>query len=277
MLLPLYDSNALNRIPFQYVTIIIICLCVAAFLWQQSLDPLDARQAVLGLGAIPSVIFGHNNLPPSLVIVPDYATLVTSMFMHGGWMHLIGNMVFLWVLGDNVEDAMGHWRFVLFYGLCGVMAALIHAGFDPQSQTPMIGASGAISGIIGAYLVLHPTASIYTLVFRFVVAIPAWIVLGFWLALQVFNVFSGAGGNVAWWAHVGGAMVGVVLIPFFKHRDVPLFDGGANLNEPPPDKTSTPKRRMPRGITVTPVARTKRTKRTKQDNNAPPPRRRPWR
>ena len=255
MFLPLYDSNPLHRIPFQYVTVTIIGLCAAVFLWQQSLDPSSAQQAVFGLGAIPAVIFGHAELSPSLILVPDFLTLITSMFMHGGWMHLIGNMLFLWVLGDNVEDAMGHVRFIVFYAVCGVAAALVHAGFDPQSQIPMIGASGAISGVIGAYLLLHPKIPIHTLVFSFVVAIPAWILLGIWIGLQVLNVVTGAGGNVAWWAHIGGAVAGIALIPLFKHRDVPLFDGIRTLPDVTAAIVSKSKRRLPRGITITPVAR----------------------
>ncbi len=272
MLLPLYDSNPLNRIPFQYITVTVIGVCVLVFLWQQSLDPQSAQRAVLGLGAIPAVIFGYGDLPPDMVMVPDYLTLVTSMFMHGGWMHLIGNMLFLWVLGDNVEDAMGHWRFVGFYGLCGVAAALVHAGFDPQSETPMIGASGAISGVIGAYLILHPKVPIHTLAFRFVVAIPAWIVLGMWLGLQVFNVVAGGGGNVAWWAHIGGAVAGVILIPIFKHGEVPLFDGLGSSQAKATEPDSRSKLRLPRGITITPVARADRTRTGNKRKE-----RRPWR
>jgi membrane associated rhomboid family serine protease len=272
MLLPLYDSNPLHRIPFQYVTVTIIGMCAAIFLWQQSMDPQSAAEAVLGLGAIPAVIFGHASLPPEVMFVPDYVTLLTSMFMHGGWMHLIGNMLFLWVLGDNVEDAMGHARYMVFYGLCGVVAALTHAAFDPYSQTPMIGASGAISGVIGAYLLLHPRVPIHTLFFSVVVAVPAWILLGLWIALQVFNVLTDAGGNVAWWAHIGGAVAGILLIPLFRNAEVPLFDGVRNVT----DKPSAPevKRRMPRGITITPVARAYRTAPDKKGND---PSRRPWR
>ncbi len=227
MLLPLYDSNPKHRIPFQYVTVTLIGLCVLVFLWQQSLDPRGAREAVYALGAIPAVIFGHNTLPPELAWVPAQATLITSMFMHGGWMHLIGNMLYLWILGDNVEDAMGHGKFLVFYLLSGLGAVFAHMLLDTSSQIPLIGASGAISGVIGAYLLLHPTASIHTLVFRFVVPLPAWIVLSAWIGLQFVNAAQddGTGGGVAWWAHIGGAVAGMILVPFFKHKDVPLFEG----------------------------------------------------
>lgn len=262
MFIPLYDSNPTHRIPFQYVTVGIIVLCVLAFLWQQTLVGEAGARAVYGLGAIPAVIFGLKELPPDLVMVPDYFTLVTSMFLHGGWMHLIGNMVFLWVLGDNIEDAMGHVRYVAFYLLCGLAAAFSHAGLDPQSTTPMIGASGAISGVIGAYLLLHPRASIHVLVGYFVVGLPAWIVLGFWVGMQFFNVATGGGGNVAWWAHIGGAIAGVVLIPFFKHRDVVLLNG--KPAEPSEHPRSKERPKGPRGIRIVRVP-----KNTGKKNNSP--------
>jgi membrane associated rhomboid family serine protease len=226
MLLPLYDSNPLHRIPFPHVTVTIMAMCVVVFLVQQAMDAEAAHQALMTFGAIPAVIFGHEMAAVRPDVMPGYLTLVTSMFMHLGWEHLLGNMLFLWILGDNVEDAMGHWRYVGFFGLCGVTAALAHAGVDPQSEIPMIGASGAISGTIGAYLLLHPKAPLHTLVFYTVIAIPAWVVLGVWIIFQLFNVATGIDGSVAWWAHIGGAAVGIVLIPLFKHSDVRLFDRG---------------------------------------------------
>ncbi len=243
MLLPLYDDNPKTRIRFQYVTVTIIALCVLAFLGQQALSEEDGHLLVLGLGAIPAVIFGYAELPPELFMVPADITLFTSMFLHAGWMHLIGNMLFLWVLGDNIEDAMGHTRFTVFYILCGMAAALTHGIIEPTSEVPMIGASGAISGVIGAYLLLHPKASIHTLIFYFVIAIPAWIVLGLWIGIQVFSIFQGGGGNVAWWAHIGGLVAGLILIPFFKHKDVELLQGMTGT----PDQ---PVRPLPRGITI---------------------------
>jgi len=227
MLLPLYDNNPKHRIPFQFVTVALIAACVAVFAWQATLPPRAAQEAVYALGAIPAVVFGHKVLPPELAWVPAQATLITSMFMHGGWMHLIGNMLYLWILGDNVEDAMGHVKFLIFYVVSGLAAVLAHMALDTTSTVPLVGASGAISGVIGAYLLLHPTASIHTLVLRFVVPIPAWIVLSFWIGLQFLNAArdSGVGGGVAWWAHIGGAVAGMILVPFFKHRDVPLLGG----------------------------------------------------
>jgi membrane associated rhomboid family serine protease len=149
------------------------------------------------------------------------------MFLHGGFMHLIGNMLFLWVLGDNVEDALGHRRFVVFYLVCGLIAALTHAVTDTASHIPMIGASGAISGVIGAYLMVHPKARIKTLVGYFILSLPAWVVLGFWIGFQFFSTAmaaGGAGGGVAWWAHIGGFFAGVALIIPMRRKGVALFD-----------------------------------------------------
>jgi len=233
MLMPLYDNNPKHRIPFQFVTVALIAACVLVFLWQQSLGPRGGQEAVYALGAIPAVVFGHKTLPPELAWVSAELTLITSMFMHGGWMHLIGNMLYLWILGDNIEDAMGHVKFLIFYLVCGIAAVFAHMVTDTTSQVPLVGASGAISGVIGAYLLLHPKASINVLMglgyFWKVVPLPAWIVLLFWIGLQFFNVVMTAGqtggGGVAWWAHIGGAVAGMILVPLFKHRDVPLLEG----------------------------------------------------
>ncbi|MBL6930677.1 MAG: rhomboid family intramembrane serine protease [Rhodospirillales bacterium] len=243
MLIPLKDDNPLKRIPYQYVTVALIGLCVIVFLWQLSLGEAGGRKAVLGFGAIPSVLFGSRTLPMELAMIPAPLTLITSMFMHGGWMHLIGNLLFLWVLGDNVEDAMGHGRFFVFYILCGLAAALTHAGLDPDSTTPMIGASGAISGVIGAYLILHPKAQILTLAFRFFIHIPAYIMLGIWIAMQVINVSMAAdsgGGGVAWWAHIGGLIAGCILIAPMRHKSVPLFAGFSNDSAQPEPEEAAP-------------------------------------
>ena len=250
MLLPLYDKNPKTRIKFQYVTVTLITLSSLAFLYQLSLGDVAGYRLILGLGAIPAVIFGNNELAPGLVMVPTSVTLLTSMFLHDDWMHLIGNMVFLWVLGDNIEDAMGHTRFIAFYALCGIIAAIAHGAIDPLNEAPMIGASGAISGVIGAYLLLHPKAPIHTLVFYYVIAIPAWIVLGLWIGIQFFNVLQGGGGNVAWWAHIGGIVAGIALIPLFKSKDVPLLAGlrGDPATSAEPARKAPVK--SPRGIRI---------------------------
>ena len=229
MLLPLHDDNPLKHIRFQYVTVGIIAACVAVFLYQLSLGPQADEVFVYGFGAIPAVVLGDAQLPPEVARLPAALTLVSSMFLHGGFMHLLGNMLFLWVLGDNVEDALGHRRYVAFYLLAGVAAALAHGLSDPASRLPMIGASGAISGVIGAYLVLHPKARIKVLVSFFIVWLPAYVVLGFWIGYQVLSASmaaGGAGGGVAWWAHIGGFAAGGALIFAMKRKDVRLFDRG---------------------------------------------------
>jgi membrane associated rhomboid family serine protease len=173
-------------------------------------------------------VFGSATLPPDFARIPAPLTLITSMFLHGGLMHLLGNMLFLWVLGDNVEDALGHRRYVVFYLVCGVLAALAHAAMEPGSTIPMVGASGAISGVMGAYLVLHPKARIKVLVSYFIVWLPAFVVLGVWIVFQVISAGAaagGAGGGVAWWAHIGGFLAGMLLCGLFSRRDRRMRSG----------------------------------------------------
>jgi len=234
MFIPLHDDNPLKHIRFQYVTVAIIAASVAAFIFQLSLGERGGQALVFGFGTVPAVLFGSAQLPGELVHAPAPVTLLTSMFLHGGVMHLAGNMLFLWVLGDNVEDALGHTRYVGFYFACGIIAALTHALTDTASQVPMIGASGAISGVMGAYLVLHPKARIKVLVSYFLVWLPAYVVLGGWIGLQILSAAmatGGAGGGVAWWAHIGGFAAGVVLIFPMKMKDVRLFDRGMKAPE----------------------------------------------
>ncbi len=226
-MIPLHDDNPTRIRPVVTVTLLVIC--VLAFLWQLSLGREGGRMAVFSLGLIPAVLFDHANLPMELAWVPPPATVFTSMFLHGGFMHLAGNLLYLWIFGNNVEDAMGHVRFILFYALCGTAAALGQAVMNPHSEIPMIGASGAISGVLGAYLLLYPHARVLVLlplgVFSQMIRLSALWVLGFWFVLQIFNsaIAGGAQGGVAWFAHIGGFLAGMVLIPFLKYRDVPLF------------------------------------------------------
>ncbi|MBT6094650.1 MAG: rhomboid family intramembrane serine protease [Rhodospirillaceae bacterium] len=231
-MLPLADNNPLRYIRDPFVTWAIIFACVMVLLYQANLDQRTAAVFVHAYGAIPTVVFGNARLPAEIAELPGWATLISSMFLHGGLMHLVGNMLFLWVLGDNVEDAMGHARYVAFYLACGVVAALAHGLTDTTSEIPMIGASGAISGVIGAYLVLHPKASIKTLVWIFIIELPAWVVLGIWAAFQVVSALmttGGVGGGVAWWAHIGGLVAGLVLVAPMRRRQVPLFDKGIEM------------------------------------------------
>ncbi len=223
---PIHDDNPTRITP--YISYGLLAACIAVFVWQLSLG--DAvQQAVYSFGVIPSVLFATKSLPAELDVLPAWMTIVTSMFLHGGWMHLIGNMLYLWVFGNNVEDAMGHGRFIVFYLLCGVLAALTQAVFNPESELPMIGASGAISGVLGAYLLLHPRARILVIIPVGILIYSPWIsaywVLGFWFVLQLVNSLVSASdtGGVAYGAHLGGFVAGMLLIPFFKYRHVPLF------------------------------------------------------
>jgi membrane associated rhomboid family serine protease len=160
-------------------------------------------------------------------MIPAYVTLLTSMFLHGGWMHLLGNMLYLWIFGNNIEDVMGHAKYALFYLLCGVLAAVSHAVTDPSSTVPMVGASGAISGVLGAYVLLFPRARVLVLIPGFgITKVAAGIVLGMWFVMQLFSGGMNAGskgGGVAFFAHIGGFLAGMALIGLFKRRDVAFF------------------------------------------------------
>ncbi|MSP67236.1 MAG: rhomboid family intramembrane serine protease [Alphaproteobacteria bacterium] len=226
-MIPLHDDNPTVRTPV--VTVALIVVAGLAFLWQVSLGERGGERAVYSFGFIPALLFTDKQLPAELAVVPPFATILTSMFMHGGWLHIIGNMLYLWVFGNNVEDAMGHARFVVFYLLCGGAAAFSQALVDPASTIPMIGASGAVAGVLGAYLILHPRAKVLTLLplgLAFpILHLPAMVVLGIWFVMQFVNAAtSGGGPGVAWWAHIGGFVAGVALIFVFRERQVALFD-----------------------------------------------------
>ena len=224
-MLPLHDDNPTEITPF--VTVLLIGTCVMVFIYQSFLPPGAEEHFVFQYGAIPAIVFGHATLQSEIVPIPAYATLLTSMFLHGSWMHLLGNMLYLWIFGNNIEDVMGHVRFITFYVVCGVCAALTHAVIDPASAIPMVGASGAISGILGAYLLLFPRARVLILApYVGTTYVPAGVVLGLWFVMQVFS--GGAslgtkGGGVAFFAHVGGFVAGMLLIRFFKRSDIRFF------------------------------------------------------
>jgi membrane associated rhomboid family serine protease len=223
---PLRDDNPTTRTPI--VSRAILIMCVLVFLWQLSMGAAAGERVIFALGVIPAVLLGQAELPPELAMVPPSLTVVTSMFMHGGWMHLIGNMLYLWIFGDNVEDSMGHGRFIVFYLLCGIAAVFAQALPDPTSTIPMVGASGAISGVLGAYLLLYPHARVLVAIpfgfFLHTTRLPAGIVLAMWFVLQlVSNAFSTGEGGVAFRAHIGGFLAGMALITVFKRRNVRLF------------------------------------------------------
>lgn len=224
---PISDDNPSRIKP--YVTYAFIGICVVVYLWQVSLGEKGGAQAVFQLGMIPARLFGYKDLPPDLAIVSPWATVITSMFMHGGFMHLGGNMLFLWIFGDNVEDSMGHVRYTIFYLACGAAAALTQGMLNPDSEIPMVGASGAISGVMGAYVLLHPYATIRVLLFLgilfWIAHVPALLVLGFWFAAQLFNAATAPADvpGVAFWAHVGGFVAGAILVFVFKDKYVAIW------------------------------------------------------
>ena len=226
-MIPLKDDNPSQITPV--LTYALIVACALVFLWQLALGPEGGQRAVYALGVIPAVLLGDMHLPPEIEVVGPWTTVFTSMFMHGGWMHLIGNMLYLWIFGDNVEDSMGHVRFIIFYLLCGVAAVFAQALPEPNSQIPMIGASGAISGVLGGYLLLFPHARVLVAIpLGFVMhttKLPAMAVLLLWFGLQLLsNLLQGeAGAGVAFRAHIGGFVAGMALIPLLKHRNVRLW------------------------------------------------------
>jgi membrane associated rhomboid family serine protease len=220
--IPLRDDNPVRGIPV--VTILTILACMAVYLWQISLPPQSKQAAITLLGFMPGVLFGYAHIEGDPWVSPA-GSIFTAMFLHGGFFHLAGNMVYLWIFGDNVEDRMGRGRFVAFYLICGAIAALAQALPDLRSTVPMIGASGAISGVLGAYLVLYPRANVLVAMPLLVARVPALVVLGLWFAGQLAQSLflePGAGG-VAFTAHIGGFIGGAVLIRWFvrerRHRE----------------------------------------------------------
>ena len=223
--LPLHDNAPRVLIAHAWVTWGLIGACVLVYLSQGSGEAF--QRLALGLGVIPATVTGEAELSGEFYLVPPLATLVTSMFLHGGFMHLLGNMLYLWVFGDNVEDSMGHFRFLAFYLICGVLASLAQVVAEPGSTTPTIGASGAVSGVLGAYLMLHPKAKVLIPIWIIPIYVPAFILLLIWIGMQFFSAWSGgpAGGGVAWWAHIGGFVAGAILVIPFRYHAVPLFGG----------------------------------------------------
>ncbi|MCZ6764056.1 MAG: rhomboid family intramembrane serine protease [Alphaproteobacteria bacterium] len=225
-LIPLHDRNPRVNIKYHYVTVGLIAGNLVVFLYQLGLPEALLHQVILGLGMVPGLLFGTETLPAHFPQVSPVMTLITYQFLHGGWGHLVFNMLYLWVFGDNVEDAMGHWRFLVFYLVCGVIAALTHAAVDMANLSPVVGASGSISGVLGAYIILHPKVRVLTLVFGFIpLRLPALLVLGVFFAQNLLFAVTGGGsaGNVAIWAHIGGFLAGMALIAGFRYSHVKLW------------------------------------------------------
>jgi membrane associated rhomboid family serine protease len=222
-MIPLRDENPSKSIPIVNTFLILANLSVFLYMFffvPRGTEPLTSR-----LGFIPYEITNAVDLSPKN-LVPVPLTILTAMFLHGGWLHLLSNMLYLWIFGDNVEDILGHFRYLFFYLMCGVMASLTHGFLNLNSQVPTIGASGAIAGVLGAYIVYFPAARIKTLLIVFifvqVVSIPAIILLGYWILIQVLSGITDFGlrktGGIAWFAHVGGFVTGLFLITIMKKR-----------------------------------------------------------
>ena len=241
-MIPISDEGGrIKRFPI--VTIAIIALNVVVFLYEEfGLSDRQLQQFVMQFGVVPLEITRGQDRPPFLPPgLPIQFTVLSSMFMHGGWLHIIGNMLYLWVFGDNIEEAMSPLGFLVFYLVCGAAAALSHVLLDPLSSVPTIGASGAVAGVLGSYLLLHPGNRVNCLlilgIFIRVIQLPAFAVLGFWFIMQLFSGVGSIGadevGGVAYWAHVGGFVAGFILmIPialFTGIRDRPAHRRGRPL------------------------------------------------
>jgi len=228
--IPLSDDNPLRSVRLQWVTIALIAANVVVFLLENT---PDGQAAIASFALIPSELFhvriwgGTVQAPDQALQVPEGMTLLTYQFLHGDVLHLLSNMLFLWVFGDNVEDAMGHIKFFAFYLLCGIAGGLAHAFMLPNSGLPLIGASGAVAGVIAAYLILHPRVRVWVLAFRFIpLRITAAWVLGVWVVTQLVMIAIAPSDQVAWWAHVGGMVAGAALVLVLRRPGVPLFDRG---------------------------------------------------
>jgi len=222
-MIPLRAENPSRSVPFVNITLILANISV--FIYQNFVVPGGAEPLFSRLGCIPYEFTHFVDInPPALVPVP--LTILTAMFMHGGWIHLLSNMLYLWIFGDNIEDTLGHLKYLSFYVLCGVIASLFHIFTNLNSQVPSLGASGAIAGVMGAYMLLFPKARIKTLlilvIFIRVVRIPAIIMLGYWILIQILSGFaefgSRTGSGIAWFAHIGGFIAGFILITIIKKR-----------------------------------------------------------
>jgi membrane associated rhomboid family serine protease len=228
LFIPLSDDNPLRFVRYQWVTIGIIAVNVTAFLLQLFGLGLAAGSS---LAVVPAellqvrIVYGSAHGPFDTIAIPEALTLITYMFLHTDDLHLTSNMMFLWVFGDNVEDAMGHGKYLLFYLVCGVAAALVHTLVLSTSRLPLMGASGAVAGTIAAYLILHPRVLVWVLAFRVIpLRVTAVWILGLWVATQLFMVLVNWGDQIAWWAHIGGVVAGGLLIPLMRRPGVALFD-----------------------------------------------------
>jgi membrane associated rhomboid family serine protease len=223
-MIPIKDDNPTSTIP--YVTVGIIAVNVAIFIFQMLMSPSEGRAFIFRTAAIPFEITHFSDVQPQN-FVPPPLTLFTAMFVHGGFLHLGGNMLYLWIFGDNIEDRIGHMRFLLFYLATGVVASLFHVVIHSNSTVPMIGASGAVAGVLGAYFLLFPRAHVLTLIIFFffvhMVRIPAMVFLGLWFAFQILS--TAGGGGIAWYAHIGGFLAGSLAVVLMGRKKGRLWHG----------------------------------------------------
>jgi membrane associated rhomboid family serine protease len=239
MVIPLSDNAELKFLRRPIVNWALIFINVAVFLLVRSEIFGDPLTVIRGFALIPRVLFGEAQLAKWIVGPPAPLTLITSLFFHSGWLHLIGNMLFLYVLGDNVEDAMGSLHYLLFYLTCGVASGVVFAYAAPETITPLVGASGAISGVCAAYLMLYPRATIFGLAVIFPIHAPAWMFVGAWIVLQFVHVIFGEQDHVAWVAHLGGIVAGLLLTPMFRRRSLSPRPR-VRAPQPPPSNDEEP-------------------------------------
>lgn len=247
LFVPLWDKNPLENTRFQFVTLTLILINIVVFAFFEIglfeiLSKMTEEQ-LASLAVVPRELLGNiaplqpvaatPPVTPQPGAFPEGLTLITYMFLHADWLHLGGNMLFLWVFGDNVEDAMGHLKFLMFYLLCGIFAGLTHAVVQSSSEAPLIGASGAVAGVIAAYLMLHPNVRVWCLVlFKIPIRLSAGFILSIWVVLQIVNVVMSVGGVTAWWAHIGGLVAGAILVLFMRRPGILLFDKATGIEQP---------------------------------------------
>jgi membrane associated rhomboid family serine protease len=241
-MIPISDENPTLRTPIVTILLLLALGLVWVFVQGAGLNDLALAASVCNLGLVPGEITGRADVGLQIPMGENLACVVdadpinvltplTSMFLHGGWGHILGNGLFLWIFGNNVEDSMGRFRYVVFYLLCGLAAAAAQVLVSPSSPVPMVGASGAISGVLGAYLILYPRVRVKMLVFLFIfvtiITVPAWVMLLWWIGVQLLSglpqltsLRPDVSAGVAFWAHIGGFVAGVVLVKFFENREL---------------------------------------------------------
>jgi membrane associated rhomboid family serine protease len=240
--IPLYDSNPLRRIRWPWVSWSIIAANVLVYFFYESggfiETPMNA--SAISLGLVPADFSGQTPGSLGALTIAGGVTLITYAFLHANFWHLAGNMIFLWVFGDNVEDALGHFRYMAFYLICAAVSGYSFVLADPTSDAPVVGASGAVAGVLAAYLLLYPRAKVWVLLLlRLPVRLRVEYVLGFWIAFQIYSALAGGDSEVAWWVHVGGLATGAVLVVFMRQKGVPLF-AKALPEHPPKQVLSNP-------------------------------------